>query len=161
MVEIFKTLLTLKQGDLSLQAHFGPLQALIQEVDLYQPPITDLMMLNRYRAKLYVGIYLSGLCPSIICQLKGSLLSSDHVLGFTTIFSAALQVTIGMPSLTLSSALGDTPPPSVMAISTPQARNDGDLFPLFDDSHPPHGHGRNVFPPCPQRSKQNHPANKF
>ena len=35
VVEIFETLLTLRQGDLSLHAHFGRLQALIQEVDLY------------------------------------------------------------------------------------------------------------------------------
>ena len=65
VVEIFETLLPLKQGDLSLQAHFGRMQALIQEVDLYQPPTTDLVTLKRYRAELYAGIYLSGLPPSI------------------------------------------------------------------------------------------------
>ena len=57
VVEIFETLLTLKQGDLSLQAHFGRMQALIQEVDLYQPPTTDLVTLKRYSAELYAGIY--------------------------------------------------------------------------------------------------------
>ena len=90
VVEIFETLLTLKQGDLSLQAHFGCMQALIQEVDLYQPPTTDLVTLKHYRAELYAGIYLSGLRPSIASQLRGSLLSVDHVPGITTIFSAAL-----------------------------------------------------------------------
>ena len=48
VVEIFETLLTLKQGDLSLQAHFGRLQVLIQEVDLYQPPTTNLLMLKHF-----------------------------------------------------------------------------------------------------------------
>ena len=65
VVEIFETLLTLKQGYLSLQAHFGRLHALIQEVELYQPPTIDLVMLKRYRAELYAGIYSSGLRPSI------------------------------------------------------------------------------------------------
>ena len=101
VVEIFKTLLTLKQGDLSLQAHFGRLQALIQEVDLYQPLTTDLVTLKRYRTELYTGIYLSGLRPSITSQFRGSLLSGDHVPNIITIFSAALRVTTGMPSLPL------------------------------------------------------------
>ena len=79
VIEIFETLLTLRQGDLSLQAHFGRMQALIQEVDLYQPPITHLVTLKRYRAELYAGIYLSGLRPSIASQLRGSLLSGDHI----------------------------------------------------------------------------------
>ena len=75
VVEIFETLLTLKQGNLSLQAHFGRMQALIQEVDLYEPPNTDLVTLKRYHAELYDGIYLSGLRPSIASQLRGSLAS--------------------------------------------------------------------------------------
>ena len=158
--EIFETLLTLKQGDLSLQAHFGRMQALIQEVDLYQPPTTDLMMLKRYRAELYAGIYLSGLRPSIASQLRGSLLSGDHVPGITTIFSAALRVTTGMPSLPLSSAPGDTPPPSVMVVSAPRVRDDGGLPPSFDGNRTPHGCGRNRFLPCPHYDKQNHPTNK-
>ena len=111
VVEIFETLLTLKQGDVSLQAHFSRMQALIQEVDLYQPPTTDLVTLKRYHAELYAGIYLSGLRPSIASQLRGLLLFGDHVPGITTIFSATLQVTIGMPLLPLSSAPGNTPPP--------------------------------------------------
>ena len=160
VVEIFETLLTLKQGDLSLQAHFSCMQALIQEVDLYQPPTTDLVMLKRYRAELYAGIYLSGLPPSIASQLRGSLLYGDHVPGITTIFSAALRVTTGMPSLPLSSTPGDTPPPSLMAISTPRARDDGGLPLCFDGNRPPRGHGRNLFPPCSHCGKQNHPANK-
>ena len=60
----------------------------------------------------------------------------------------------------LSSAAGDTPPPSAMAISAPRARDDGGLPPHFDGSSPPHGRGRNVFPPCPHCSKKKHPANK-
>ena len=160
VVEIFETLLTLKQGDLSLKAHFSRMQALIQEVDLYQPPTTDLMTLKCYRAELYAGIYLSGLRPSIASQLRGSLLSGDHVSGITTIFSAALRVTTGMPSLPLSSTPGDTPPPSVMVVSAPRAHDDGGLPPRFDGNRPPRGRGRNLFPPCPHYGKQNHPANK-
>ena len=90
VVEIFESLLTCKQGDLSLQAYFSRLQALIQEVDLYQPPTNNHVTFKRYRAELYAGIYLSGLCPSIASQLRGSLLSSDRVPGLTTIFFAAL-----------------------------------------------------------------------
>ena len=101
VVEILETFLTLKQGDLSFQAHFGRLHALIQEIDLYQPPTTDLMTLKRYHAELYASIYLNGLCPCIASQLMGSLLSSDHVPGLTTIFSAALRAMTGMPSLPL------------------------------------------------------------
>ena len=160
VVEIFETLLTLKQGDLSLQAHFGCMQALIQEVDLYQPPTTDLVTLKRYRAELYAGIYLSGLRPSIASQIRGSLLSGDHVPSITTIFSASLRVTTGMPSPPLSSAPSDTPPPSTMAISAPRARDDGGIPPRFDGNRPPRGRGRNLFPPCPHCGKQNHPANK-
>ena len=160
VVEISETLLTLKQGDLSLQAHFSRMQALIQEVDLYQPPTTDLVTLKHYRAELYASIYLSGLCPSIASQLRGSLLSGDHVLGITSIFSAALRVTTGMPSLPLSSAPGDTPPPSAMAIFAPRARDDGGLPPCFDGNRPPRGHGRKLFPSCPHYGKKNHPANK-
>ena len=160
VVEIFETLLTLKQGDLSLQAHFGCMLALIQEVDLYQPPTTDLVMLKRYRAELYVGIYLSGLRPSIASQLRGSLLSGDHAPGITTIFPDALRVTTGMPLLPLYSTPSDTPPPSAMAVSTPRARDDGGLPPRFDGNRPPRGCGRNLFPPCPHWGKQNHPANK-
>ena len=152
VVEIFETLFTLKQGDLSLQAHFGRMQALIQEVDLYQPPTTDLVTLKRYRAELYAGIYLSGLRPSIASQLRGSLLSDVHVPGITTILSAALQVMTGMPLLPLSSAPSDTPPP--------RARDDGGLPMCFDGNRPPRGRGRNLFPPCPHYGKQNHPANK-
>ena len=160
VVEIFETLLTLNKGDLSLQAHFGCMQALIQEVDLYQPPTTDLVTLKRYRAKLYAGIYLSGLLPSIASQLRGSLLSGDHVPSITTIFSAALRVMTGMPSLPLSSAPSDTPPPSAMIVSAPRARDDGGLPPRFHGNRPHFGRGRNLFPPCPHCGKQNHPANK-
>ena len=140
VVEIFETLLTLKQGDLSLQAHFSRLQALIQE--------------------LYADIYLSGICPSIASQLRGSLLSSDHVPGLTTNFSAALRVMTSMPSLPLSFAQGDTPSPLVMAISAPRAHNDGGLPPRFDGSPPPCGRGRNIFLPCPHCGKKNHLANQ-
>ena len=160
VVEIFENLLTLKQGDLSLQAHFGRMHALIQEVDLYQTPTTDLVTLKCYCAKLYVGIYLSGLRPSITSQLRGSLLSCDHVPDITTIFSVALRVTTGMPLLPLSSAPSDTPPLLAMAIYAPRARDDGDLPPCFDGNRPPRGRGRNLFPPCPHYSKQNHPTNK-
>ena len=160
LVEIFETLLTLKQGDLSLQAHFRRMQALIQEVDLYQPPTTDLVTLKRYCAELYAGIYLSGLRPSIASQLRGSLLSSDHVPSITTIFSAALRVTTGMPSPPLSSSPGNTPPPSAMVVSAPRARDDGGIPPCFDGNRPPRGRGRNLFLPCPHCGKQNHPANK-
>ena len=65
-----------------------------------------------------------------------------------------------MPSLPLSSATGDMPPPSAMAISAPRARDDGGLPPSFDGNRPPRGHGYNLFPPCPHCGKQNHPANK-
>ena len=152
VVEIFETLLTLNQGDLSLQA-------LIQEVDLYQPPTTNLVTLKRYCAELYGGIYLSRLCPSIASKLRGSLLSGNHVPGITTIFSAALRVMTRMPSLPLSSATGDTPPPSRMTVSTPRARDDSGLPPRFDGNRPPCGLGRNLFLPYPHRGKQNHPAN--
>ena len=118
------------------------------------------MTLKRYRAELYAGIYLSGLRPSIASQLRGSLLSGDHVPDITTNFSAALRVTTGMPSLPLSSALGDTPPPSAMAISAPRARDNGGLPPRFDGNRPPRGRGHNLFPPCSHCGKQNHPANK-
>ena len=160
VVEIFESLLTLKQGNLSLQAHFGRMQALIQEVDLYQPPTTDLVTLKRYRPELYASIYLSGLRPSIVSRLRGSLLSGDHVPSITTIFSAALRVTTGMPSLPLSSAPGDTPPPLAMVVSTPRAHDDGGLPLRFDGNRPPRERGRNLFPPCPHYGKQNHPANK-
>ena len=160
VVEIFETLLTLKQGDLSLQAHFGRMQVLIQEVDLYEPPTTDLVTLKHYHTELYASIYFSGLRPSIASQLRDSLLSGDHVPGITTIFFGALRVTTGRPSLPLSSAPGDTPPPSSMAVSAPRARDDGGLPPRFDDNHPPRGRGRNLFPPCPHCGKQNHPTNK-
>ena len=118
------------------------------------------MTLKRYRAELYAGIYLTGLRPSIASHLRGSLLSGDHVPGITTIFAAALRVTTGMPSLPLSSAPSDTPPPSVMAVSAPRACDDGGLPPCVDGNHPPCGRGRNLFPPCPHCGKQNHPANK-
>ena len=65
-----------------------------------------------------------------------------------------------MPSLPLSSARGDTPPPSTMAVSAPRAREEGGLPPRFDDNRPLHGRGRNLFPPCPHCGMQNHPANK-
>ena len=63
-----------------------------------------------------------------------------------------------MPSLPLSSAPCDTPPPSAMVVSAPRARDDGGLPPGFDGSHPLRG--RNIFPPCPHYGKQNYPANK-
>ena len=89
------------------------------------------MTLKHYRAELYAGIYLSGLRPSIASQLRGSLLSGDHVPGITTIFFAALGVT---------TTLGDTSPPSAMAIFAPRASDDGGLPPRFDGNHPPRGH---------------------
>ena len=118
------------------------------------------MTLKRYRAELYAGVYLSGLRPSIASQLRGSLLSGDHVPVITTIFSAALQVTTGMPSLPLSSAPGDTSPPSAMVVFAPRACDDGGLPPRFDGNRPPRGRGHNLFPPCPHCGKKNHPANK-
>ena len=63
VVEIFESLLTLKQGDISLQAHFDRLQALIQEVDLYQLPTTDLVTLKRYRAAGARRIIFYVACP--------------------------------------------------------------------------------------------------
>ena len=71
-VEIFESLLTYKQGHLSLQAHFSRLQFLFQKVDLYQPPTIDLVTLTRYHEELYIGIYLSGffLSPPIASQFR-------------------------------------------------------------------------------------------
>ena len=71
-VEIFESLLTYKQGHLSLQAHFSRLQFLFHKVDLYQPPTIDLVTLTRYHEELYIGIYLSGffLSPPIVSQVR-------------------------------------------------------------------------------------------
>ena len=149
VVEIFEFLLTCKQGDLSLHAHFYCLKALIMDVDIYQPPLTDLVTLKHYHAELYVRIYLIGLRPSIVSQTRGSLLSSDHITSLTTIFSTSLQVMTSTFSPPLSFARGNTPPPSSIFISTLPAHDDGGLPPCFDGSHSPRGHGRNYFPPCP------------
>ena len=65
-----------------------------------------------------------------------------------------------MPSLPLSSAPGDMPPPSAMAVSALRARDDGGIPPRFDENRPPRGRGHNLFPPCPHCGKQNDPANK-
>ena len=96
---------------------------------------------------LSVGIYLSGIHPSIASQIWGSLLSGNHVTSLTTIFCATLRVTIGMLSSPFSLAFGNMTPPSALAVLTPQACDDG-LPPHFDGDHPPCGHDHNSFLPC-------------
>ena len=66
-----------------------------------------------------------------------------------------------MPLLPLSSSPGDTPLPLMMVVFAPRAHDNGGLSPRFDCSHPPRGHGCNVFPPCPHGDKPKHHANKY
>ena len=145
-----------KQGNISLQAHFAHLKALIQEVDRFQPPTTDLVTLKCYREELYASIYLSGLHHSITSQIWGSLLPSDRVLSLIAIFFAALPVMNGRSSSPLSATPSKTTPPLAMAISTPRARDDG-LPSRSDGGRPPHG---NYYPPYPYYGKQNNHADK-
>ena len=159
VVKIFESLLTRKQGDLPLQPHFARLKALIQEVNLCQPPTIDPMTLMRYREELYGGIYLSWLCPSKSSQIQGSLLSSDHVPILTTIFSVTLRVTTSASSSPLSSALSDMTHPLAMMDSSPRARYDG-LPPHSDGGRPHCGFGHNSYLPCPYCIKKNHLAHK-
>ena len=156
VVELFESLFTCKQGDLSLHNHFGRLQALIHEINIYQPPTTDLQTLERYRQEFVAGVYLSGLHPSISAQIRGFVLSRDHVPDLLTIFSAALRVSTGIPSYSRTSlSPGDTP----SAIGVPRAQDDNQP-PRFDNGCLPRGKGRNSFPPCPYCGKQNHPSTK-
>ena len=63
-MEILESFPNFKQIDLCLHAHFGLLQALIQEVDIYQHPTIDLMLWC-YNTDFYVNVYHNGLHSSI------------------------------------------------------------------------------------------------
>ena len=89
-VEIFESVFTCTQGDHSLQDHFGRLQSLVQQLSLYQSPTTYLCTLERYREELIVGVYLNGLGPSIVSQIRDQVLFSTQVPDMTSIFSSAL-----------------------------------------------------------------------
>ena len=116
-------------------------------------------MLKHYCEELYASIYLNMLYPSIASQNLGSLPSSDRVPSLSTIFCAALHVTIGTPSSPLSSVPGDTTPPSDMVVSAPWPHDDG-LSPCSNGNRPPRGHDCNSFLSCPYCDKQNLFANK-
>ena len=118
------------------------------------------MILKCYREELYVGIYLSKLCPSIASQFRGYLLSSDHVPSFTTIFSISHCVMTSTLSSPLSSAPSDMTPPSAMAVLAHQAHDDS-LPPCSDGSRPPCGNDHNHFPPCPYCGKKKYSTNKY
>ena len=101
MVEIFKSLLTYKQGDLSLQAHFGCLHALLQEVDPYQPPTPDLVTLKRYHEAL------SSICVGFVSP---SHLKLRDLFSLVTMSLASLSVSL----LLFESRLERLPPISFL-----------------------------------------------
>ena len=61
--EIYERLFELKHGDRFVPEFYGELEGLIDELDMHQPPVTDVATLRRYRQDLAVSKFLSGLSP--------------------------------------------------------------------------------------------------
>ena len=109
VLEIFESLFTCKQSELSLQAHFGRLQALIQEVELCQPPTTNLVTFKRYNT-----VQSSMLESILVGFIPLSPLSLGALFSLVIVSMASLPFSLLLfESLPLSSTLGDTPPPSL------------------------------------------------
>jgi len=63
--EIYERLIDLKQGDKSVPEFYGELKALIDELEMHQPSVTDAAILREYRQDLVVSKFLSGLSTTL------------------------------------------------------------------------------------------------
>ena len=63
--EIYERLIDLKQGDKSVPEFYGELKALIDELEMHQPSVTDAATLREYRQDLVVSKFLSGLSTTL------------------------------------------------------------------------------------------------
>ena len=144
-IQVWESLLQCRQGDQSLQSHYGHLQSLFQELLLYQPPTTDLPTLERYQREIQAGIYLNSLRSDIAVQIRGQILTGDRVPDLPSIFSSALRVSTGTPSKDGSASTS-----TAMAAHTPRGQDSK------RGGRPPKGKGRNSFPPCIYCGKMNH-----
>ena len=63
--KIYERLFELKKGDRSVPEFYGELKGLIDELEMYQPSVTDAATLRGYHQDLTVSNFLSGLSPTI------------------------------------------------------------------------------------------------
>jgi len=72
--EIYEHLLELKQGDRSVPEFYGELKDLIDELEMYQPAVTDAVILRGYRPDFAVSKFLSALSSTLRSQVRGQIL---------------------------------------------------------------------------------------
>ena len=67
--EIYEQLFTYKQGDRLVQDFYNTLRTLLNELEVYQPLVTDIFKMREYREELAVAIFLAGLQPDLANQI--------------------------------------------------------------------------------------------
>jgi hypothetical protein len=90
--QTYEELFKVKQGDHSCQEHYSYIQGLISELNLYQPPTTNLATVVRHREELVVSAYLASLDPGVAAQVRGSILRGGVMPDLEKVFSRVLRV---------------------------------------------------------------------
>ena len=106
--KIYELMFELKQGDRFVPEFYGELKGLIDELEMYQPSITNATTLREYLQDLAVPKFLSGLSPILRCQMWGQILRRDNILTLIVTFSRVceylveLMFTLHLPLSSLS-----------------------------------------------------------
>jgi hypothetical protein len=66
-----------QQGDDTPHAFYNRLKSLGDEIDILQPPTTDIATQRRYQEEILVACLLIGLHPELASQIRGQVLVVD------------------------------------------------------------------------------------
>ena len=92
--EIYERLFELMQG-YPFVHEYEELKSLIDELEKYQPVVTDAATLRGYRQDLAVSKFLSVLSPSLRSQVRVQILGGDNILTLTATIFRVMRVSTG------------------------------------------------------------------
>jgi len=79
MFDIYERLFELKYGDRSVSEFYGELKGLIDELEMYQPFVTDAATLRGVSSGSRMSKFLSGLSPTLWSQIWGQIMGGDNI----------------------------------------------------------------------------------
>ena len=97
VVELYDQFFTLQQGDQSAQELYTSIRVLLDELEVYQPLVPDVIVMQEYREELVMPKSLFALKPELASQAWGQILGGDTVPSLTIAFSHVLCIATSTP----------------------------------------------------------------
>lgn len=79
---------------MSMSEYYFAIQGALNQLEVYQPLVTDLKILRQYRQDFVVVKFLSSLYSSLPTQMRDQIFTGDRVLSLTT-YSRVFRIFIG------------------------------------------------------------------